>query len=667
MRFSDVSISVKIIGSFLFIVLLFLATGILVKVFQNATVNSAKVMETSLGMKIAVRSDMQMIMEILAGNDDKGLDSTRAEHEQFSKEYELLSDDILKLSGDARVQDTVEKARSLHASEFEPRIAKIYSLKKDSLQALRDLDKAMVQMELAFDEVVTVSEQFEETASNSVDERLNAGADAFEVLSKELSWVDIVMEIKANLAVTRITIEEFVQGEDPDELNALEKEYKEDVAAFDVFASALIKGGSAFGDIVVAVDDPALVPLANKLDEVHDKVFQPAAARVMEMHRKYADINVALAKEDAAADEAGESLFEMIETVEAYAKKNMDGRVVDSNMALLSGVGVSMLLALGLGLFLSRKITRPLQVALDTSNVMAEGDLSRNVESDSKDETGRMLSSMGAMLHKLRDVVFGVNDSVEQVAAAGEELASTAQTLSQNSTEQAASIEELSGSVEEVTSSIAQTASNSRETSNIANTASGKAVESGEAVTHAVTAMKEIADKISIIEEIARQTNLLALNAAIEAARAGEHGKGFAVVAAEVRKLAERSGQAAGEISELSSNTVSVADKAVNMLHELVPDIEKTAELVSEISAACEEQDSAIKQISTALDGVEQVTQATASASEEMASTAEELSSQAEGLQRMMDFFNTGQQSAGMTRKAPAALPPGGDAGLERF
>jgi len=171
-------------------------------------------------------------------------------------------------------------------------------------------------------------------------------------------------------------------------------------------------------------------------------------------------------------------------------------------------------------------------------------------------------------------------------------------------------------------------------------------------VVQAVSAMKNIAEKISIVEEIARQTNLLALNAAIEAARAGEHGKGFAVVAAEVRKLAERSGTAAAEISQLSSSTVSVADQAGQMLVKLVPDIQRTAELVQEISAASNEQNAGAEQINKALQQLDQVIQQNASASEEMASTSEELSSQAEQLQSSISFFHLGATAARITRQS---------------
>jgi methyl-accepting chemotaxis protein len=210
--------------------------------------------------------------------------------------------------------------------------------------------------------------------------------------------------------------------------------------------------------------------------------------------------------------------------------------------------------------------------------------------------------------------------------------------------------------MEEMTSNIRQNADNAQQTQQIAIKAATDAEEGGAAVLQAVTAMKNIAEKISIIEEIARQTNLLALNAAIEAARAGEHGKGFAVVAAEVRKLAERSGAAAAEISELSSSSVRVAEQAGEMLSKMVPDIKRTADLVQEIAAASEEQNSGAEQINKAIQQLDQVVQQNASASEEMASTSEELSSQAEQLQATIAFFRV-DGGTRQTRKASRALP----------
>ncbi|MEO5361608.1 MAG: methyl-accepting chemotaxis protein [Nitrospirota bacterium] len=288
---------------------------------------------------------------------------------------------------------------------------------------------------------------------------------------------------------------------------------------------------------------------------------------------------------------------------------------------------------------------------------VADGDLTMRFDSGKKSETGILLA-MKAMVEKLKEVVASVRTASDNVAAGSNELSSGAQQLSEGATQQAASVEETSSSMEQMTSNIKQTTDNSRQTEAIATSAAKDALDGGKAVTEAVVAMKEIASKISIIEEIARQTNLLALNAAIEAARAGEHGKGFAVVASEVRKLAERSQKAAGEISELSASSVNIAEQAGTMLNKLVPDIRKTADLVQEITAASNEQNTGAEQINKAIQQLDQVIQQNASAAEEMASTSEELSSQSEQLQATIAFFRTGAEGSFQVKpkRKPMAL-----------
>jgi methyl-accepting chemotaxis protein len=316
---------------------------------------------------------------------------------------------------------------------------------------------------------------------------------------------------------------------------------------------------------------------------------------------------------------------------------------------------VGVVIALGLGVLIARAITTPIIKAVGISNQMSKGDLTVEIEVDSKDETGQLLGAMKNMLEKLRAIVADVQSAAENVSSGSQELSSSSEEMSQGATEQAASAEEASSSMEQMAANIKQNADNATTTEKIALKAADDAESGGKAVTETVAAMKEIAQKISIIEEIARQTDLLALNAAIEAARAGEHGKGFAVVASEVRKLAERSQTAAGEISRLSSTSVEVAVKAGEMLGRIVPDIQKTAELVQEISAASNEQNTGADQVNKAIQQLDQVIQQNASASEEMASTSEELSSQAERLQETIAFFKIDMHGNGASQRSKTA------------
>jgi methyl-accepting chemotaxis protein-1 (serine sensor receptor) len=298
--------------------------------------------------------------------------------------------------------------------------------------------------------------------------------------------------------------------------------------------------------------------------------------------------------------------------------------------------------------------------AVRVLGTLATGDLTVKVGSGYAGMFGQLLGSMDAMAARLSQVVGDVRGSAEALSSASEQVSATAQSMSQASSEQAASVEETSASVEEMTASITQNSENARVTDGMAVQAAKQADEGGRAVTQTVDAMKEIARKIGIIDDIAYQTNLLALNAAIEAARAGEHGKGFAVVAGEVRKLAERSQVAAQEIGEMAGTSVAVAEKAGRLLVDMVPSIRKTSDLVQEIAAASEEQSSSVGQINTSMTQLNQITQQTASSSEELAATAEQMSAQAQSLQQLMAFFRVegagaSQARAGVARAAAPA------------
>jgi methyl-accepting chemotaxis protein len=286
---------------------------------------------------------------------------------------------------------------------------------------------------------------------------------------------------------------------------------------------------------------------------------------------------------------------------------------------------------------------------------IANGDLTVTVKERSAQD--KLMQALASMVGGLTRTVSEIRSIAGEVSSASQSISTASVQVSKGASSQAAAAEQASSSMEEMVSNIKQNADNAQQTDKIANKSARDAQESGKSVLEAVAAMKEIANKISIIEEIARQTNLLALNAAIEAARAGEHGKGFAVVAAEVRKLAERSQKAAAEINQLSASTLKVSEKSGEMLDKLVPDIQRTAELVQEITAASREQDTGAEQINKALQQLEQVIQQNAAASEEMASTTEELTGQADQLVSALAFFRTGDEEEAEPRRSPGARP----------
>lgn len=326
------------------------------------------------------------------------------------------------------------------------------------------------------------------------------------------------------------------------------------------------------------------------------------------------------------------------------------------NLMLILSV-MAVLLGITIGFLITRGLLKQLggepEYAAEVARKVADGDLTIVVATKAND-TSSLLYAMRGMVEKLSRIIGEVRSSADGLSAASEQVSATSQSLSQGASEQAASLEETSASIEQMSASINQNTENAKVTDGIANKAAKDASEGGEAVRATVDAMKSIADKIGIIDDIAYQTNLLALNAAIEAARAGEHGKGFAVVAAEVRKLAERSQVASQEIGELAGTSVKTAEKAGQLLQEMVPNIRKTAELVQEITAASEEQSQSAGQINSAMSQLNQTTQQNASASEELSATAEEMSSQAQQLQQMMAMFRVGEVETAVPAPAPA-------------
>ncbi len=321
----------------------------------------------------------------------------------------------------------------------------------------------------------------------------------------------------------------------------------------------------------------------------------------------------------------------------AVTKAGLDySNAVQTLMAL---IGTATLLGISAAAWIILSISQGLGSALAVTRRVAAGDLAVSATAEGRDEIGDLLRSLGTMTEKLRAVVGEVSSVVREVAAGSSEMASTSQELSQGANQQASATEEASAAVEEMAANIRQSADNAAETERIARQSASSARDSGAAVSGAVQAMESIATKILVVQEIARQTDLLALNAAVEAARAGEHGRGFAVVASEVRKLAERSQTAAADIASLSMSTLRAATEAGDRLDGLVPDIETTSNLVTDISVASRELATGAAQVALAIQQLDGVTQQTSSAADALSGGASTLAGQAQRLQEVIAYF----------------------------
>ncbi len=625
----------------------------------------APLVEMANEMKISLMGTRNAMQEfkvatsVLSTDDESALERIEATYRESIVDFDRYATAVLKgaslddgmvviKTDNAALSTLVDKADAIHNDKFQQAAASVMELGHELIEAKRESTLAMRAMEDAFDQVTRVAETAELHLKQQVEKDRKSSRTLDElarVFDTEIPHIDAIMEIEKVILGSRVILEEIAQQDELKSILDAEKSYLSTLNSFDQLTSALLDGGSVDGLKISRLEYEGLRKDVEALRAGHEE-FHAGATEMIVKRKTMVLLLAESLKNMKRMDAAGEEAAELLKKIEGLLTTEMSEAIVNGHRAssrastvILGVSSVSILLGIFLGFVITKGITAPLAKGVELAKAMARGDLSQNIDVDQKDELGILASALADMRSKLGEVISNVKSASNNVASGSQQLSASSEEMSQGATEQAAAAEEASSSMEQMSANIRQNADNAMQTEKIALQSSVNAQQGGDSVSLTVTAMKEIASKISIIEEIARQTNLLALNAAIEAARAGEHGKGFAVVASEVRKLAERSQAAAGEIGTLSSSSVEIAEKAGQMLGLMIPDIQKTADLVQEITAASREQDTGAEQINSAIMQLDQVIQQNATASEQMASTAEELSSQAEHLQQTVAFF----------------------------